>query len=70
MFNPIWERQVVFWRNVILMKLANVLGPNHKTKVKTQTLFCFLAEKPDQNEADCPDSLFENVESKSSQKQK
>ena len=70
MFNPIRECQVVFLRNDILVKLATHFEPNHKTKDKPQTLFCFLAEKPNQREADCPDPLFENVESKSWQKQK
>ena len=57
-FNPIWERQEVFLRNDILVKLANDFGPNPKIKVKTQTLLCFLAEKSNQRESDCLDSLF------------
>ena len=65
-FTPIWERQVVLLRNAILVKSANVFGLNNKTTDKTQTLFCFLAEKPNQNEVVCSDSLFATVESKSS----
>ena len=52
--------------NEILVESATHFGPNHKRTDKTQTLFCFHGEKPNQSEADCPDSLFENVESKSS----
>ena len=62
--------QVVFLRNDIWKKLATLFGPNHKWAVKPQSLFCFLAEKPNQSQADRTDSLFENVESKSSQKRK
>ena len=70
LFNPIWERQVVFLRNDIRKKLATLFGPNHKWAVKRQSLFCFLAETPNQSQADRTDSVFENVESKSSQKRK
>ena len=66
LFNPIWERKVVFLRNDILVKLATHFGPNHKMKVETQSRFCFPGEKPNQSEADCSDSHFANVESKSS----
>ena len=61
------------WRNPLLpndiqLKLATRLEPNHKTKVMTQTLFCFVPQSPNQNEVKWTITLIENVEGKSSPK--
>ena len=61
------------WRNPLLpndiqLKSATHFGANHKTKVMTQTLFCFVPQSPNQNEAKWTVSLFENVQGKSSPK--
>mgnify|MGYP004553499563 CR=1 FL=1 len=61
------------WRSPLLpndirFKSATLLEPNHKTKDKPQTLFCFVHQTPNQNEAKWTVSLFENVKGKSSPK--
>ena len=54
--------------NDILLKSATRLKPNHKTKDKHQTRFCFVGQTPNQNKEKWTVLLFENVESKSSPK--
>ena len=54
--------------NDVRSELATLLEPNHKTKDKPQTLFCFVHQTPNQNEAKWTVSLFENVQGKSSPK--
>ena len=61
------------WRNPLLpnhirLELATLLEPNHKTKHKPQTWFCFVPQSPNQNEAKWTITLIENVEGKSSPK--
>ena len=54
--------------NDVRSELATLLEPNHKTKDKPQTLFCFVRKTPNQNEAKWTHPLFETVQGKSSPK--
>ena len=56
------------FENDIPKKWATHFEANHKTKDKPQTWFCFLFQSPNQNEAKWTVSLFETVQSISSQK--
>ena len=61
------SRILAKWYSV---EIGQCTETNTKTTDKTQTRFVFSEEKPNQSEVVCPDSLFENVESKSSPREK
>ena len=50
-------------QNDIRLELATLLEPNHKMKDKPQTLFCFVRQTPNQNEADWTHRLFKMLKS-------